>query len=62
MSCNDKRFYAEKPCIYKFSCGYEVCMMEECPEYVAKTKENKYLMPEDDGIVEDCESCKISWD
>ena len=46
MSCNDKRVYAEKPCIYKFSCGWEVCMMEECPEYEAKTKKNKYLMSE----------------
>ena len=52
----------EKPCIYKFSCGWEVCMMTECLEYVAKTKENKYLMPEDEEIIEDCEACKISWD
>ena len=32
----------EKPCIYKHSCGWEICMLEDCPEYIAKTKENKY--------------------
>lgn len=44
MSCTDPRenTYIENPCIYRFSCGYDFCMMEECPEYEAKTENNDY--------------------
>ena len=31
-----------RPCIYKYSCGYDFCLKEECPEYIAKTKDNEY--------------------
>lgn len=32
----------EKPCIYKYSCGYDFCMMSDCPEYKEKTSQNSY--------------------
>lgn len=32
----------EKPCIYKHTCGFDVCMMSECPYYEAKTKGKKW--------------------
>ena len=28
----------EKPCVYKKSCGYDVCMMDTCPDYRAKKR------------------------
>lgn len=34
---------AEKPCIYKHTCGHELCTMSECPEYEPKTKGKKWF-------------------
>lgn len=40
----------EKPCIYKHTCGFDICMMSECPHYEPKTKDKKWAeeMEEDD--------------
>lgn len=40
----------EKSCIYKFSCGYDFCMMEDCPEYIEKTENNKYFGMDDEEV------------
>ena len=51
-----KRFYKEgvndfaepneKPCIYKHTCGFDVCMLSECPDYEPKTKGKKWFEEE----------------
>lgn len=38
----------EKPCIYKHTCGFEICMMSECPYYIAKTKGRKWAEQEEE--------------
>ena len=30
------------PCVYKYSCGYEICMKDDCPEYKAKKRGQKF--------------------
>jgi len=30
-------------CIYKKSCGYEVCLKEDCPEYKPKKRGESYF-------------------
>lgn len=40
-------YMREKPCIYKHTCGWDICMGEDCPEYIAKTKDNKWYEDED---------------
>lgn len=30
------------PCIYKKSCGWEICMKDACPEYVPKKRGQKF--------------------
>jgi hypothetical protein len=30
------------PCVYKKSCGYEVCMKEDCPDYKPKKRGEPY--------------------
>jgi hypothetical protein len=37
----------EKPCIYKHTCGWEICMKSDCPEYVPKTKGRKWFEEEE---------------
>lgn len=44
----------EKPCIYKFSCGYDICMKSDCPDYVAKTRNNSYYGKEDKENNNEC--------
>lgn len=39
------------PCVYKKSCGYEICLKEECPEYTAKKRGEPYF-----GTVKENES------
>lgn len=41
----------EKPCIYKHTCGFDICMMSDCPYYEPKTKGKKWF--EDMEDVED---------
>lgn len=33
----------EKPCIYKHTCGFDICMMSDCPYYEPKTKGKKWF-------------------
>ena len=33
----------EKPCIYKHTCGFDICMMADCPYYEPKTKGKKWF-------------------
>lgn len=33
----------EKPCIYKHTCGFDVCMMSDCCCYEPKTKGKKWF-------------------
>lgn len=33
----------EKPCHYKYSCGHEVCMMTDCPDYKPKKRGEPYF-------------------
>lgn len=32
------KYIRETPCVYKHTCGYEICMLDECPEYIAKKR------------------------
>lgn len=36
----------EYPCIYKHTCGFDVCMLSECPDYEPKTKGKKWFEEE----------------
>lgn len=33
----------ENPCIYKHTCGFEICMKSDCPYYEPKTKGKKWF-------------------
>jgi len=33
----------EKPCFYKYTCGYDFCQGQDCPEYRAKKQGEKFL-------------------
>lgn len=35
------------PCVYKHSCGIEICMKDDCPEYVPKKRGQKFYGEED---------------
>ena len=36
----------EYPCIYKHTCGFDICMLSECPDYEPKTKGKKWFEEE----------------
>jgi hypothetical protein len=36
------KYLREVPCAYKHSCGYEVCMLDSCPEYIPHNKKNPW--------------------
>lgn len=38
----------EKPCYYKYSCGYDFCMHDQCQEYREKKRGEVYY-----GVVDD---------
>lgn len=31
------------PCVFKKSCGLDFCMLEQCPEYKAKGRNQSYF-------------------
>ena len=33
---------SEKPCIYRYSCGFDFCTVSDCEQYEAKTEDNEY--------------------
>lgn len=45
----------EKPCIYKHTCGFDICMMSECPYYEPKTKGKTWA--ERRMIMGKCDTC-----
>jgi hypothetical protein len=42
----------EYPCIYKHTCGFDICTMSECSDYVPKTKGKKWFEEEGADNVE----------
>ena len=46
-----KKMANEKPCIYKHTCGFDICMKSDCPYYEPKTKGKKWFeeMENEDG-------------
>ena len=42
----------EKPCVYKKSCGYDVCMKDACPDYRAKKRGEPFFGEEKAKLAE----------